>query len=146
MVTIIQGDYSKITASLSETFNSEYFDFNFSFTDKNEVFREINRFIWESKHLMTRFKNRYRGSVAISLTEWNSEMPNGYFDSFMYFIKDMFPEENICFYAETQIRDVLLNRIKSFFPNIKTIDLLIGRKPERKIGFVIGDNEITEEK
>lgn len=58
MVTIIQGDYAKITARLSRTFKAPYFDFNFSFTDENEVFREINRFVWESKHLMTRFKNR----------------------------------------------------------------------------------------
>lgn len=75
MVTIIQGDYAKITTRLSKTFKNEYFDFNFSFTDENEVFREINRFIWESKHLMTRFKNRYYGSVAISLSEWNNETP-----------------------------------------------------------------------
>ena len=52
MVTIIQGDYAKITMKLSRTFKAKYFDFNFSFTDKNEVFREINRFVWESKHLI----------------------------------------------------------------------------------------------
>lgn len=146
MVTIIQGDYAKITARLSKTFKNEYFDFNFSFTDENEAFKEINRFIWESKHLMTRFKNRYYGSVAISLSEWNNEMPNCYFDSFMYFMKDMFPEEKICFYVESQIRDELLIRIKMFFPNTKIIDLLINKKPERKIGFAISDYERMEEK
>ncbi len=146
MVTIIQGDYAKITTRLSKTFKNEYFDFNFSFTDENEVFREINRFIWESKHLMTRFKNRYYGSVAISLSEWNNETPNGYFDSFMFFMKDMFPEDKICFYVESQIRDELLIRIKLFFPNTKIIDLLINKKPERRIGFAISDDEIMEGK
>ena len=71
MVTIMQGEYSEITARLAETFNDIFFDFNFSYTDENEVFREINRFVWESRHLMTRFKNRYYGPVAISLSEWN---------------------------------------------------------------------------
>ena len=146
MVTIIQGDYAKITARLSKTFKVPYFDFNFSFTDENEVFREINRFVWESKHLMTRFKNRYYGPVAVSLSEWNGEVLNGYFDSFMYFIKDMFPDDKICFYVESQIEDELLNKIELFFPKAKVIDLLINKKPERRIGFVINSNEGMEEK
>ena len=49
-------------------------------------------------------------------------------------------------YVESQIRDELLIRIKSFFPNTKIIDLLINKKPERRIGFAISDDEIMEEK
>lgn len=146
MVTIIQGDYAKITAKLSRTFKDIYFDFNFSFTDENEVFKEINRFVWESKHLMTRFKNRYYGPVAISLSEWNGELLSGYFDSFMYFIKDTFPDDKICFYVESQIEDELLNRIELFFPKANLIDLLICKKQEKRIGFVINSNEMMEEK
>ena len=64
----------------------------------------------------------------------------------MFFMKDMFPEDKICFYVESQIRDELLIRIKLFFPNTKIIDLLINKKPERRIGFAISDDEIMEGK
>ncbi|MER2081614.1 MAG: hypothetical protein ABS876_08850 [Ruminococcus sp.] len=58
----------------------------------------------------------------------------------------MFPEDKFCFYVESQISGTLLKRIKQFFPKTNMIDLLIDKKPERRIGFDITDNEMTEEK
>ena len=131
MVTIVQGDYPRIASKLSAHFKGDYFDFDFAYVSENEVFREINRFIWESKHMMTRFKNRYTGPVAVCLSGWNEESLNGYFDTFMYFMKDMFPESKICFYLESRISGRMLTGIKELFPNVRLIELQLKKSPKK---------------
>ena len=146
MVRIIQGEYSNIKAYIGDILQNKYFDFNFTFTEENEVFREINRFIWESKHLHTRFKNRYSGPVAVCLSEWNNERLNNYFDIFMYFLKDISSDSDIYLYVESCISECISKRIEYFFPKIKKVDLqLTEEKVTRRIGFYIQESEEMEE-
>lgn len=148
MIRLIQGDFKNTRNYLMDLFKGDYFDFNFSYTSEHESLKEINRFVWESKHLKTRFKNRYSGPISICLSEWNNRCLNHYFDAFMYFLKDMSVQADICLYVEKTISREIFEKIKLFFPDISRIDLYLPEKKERKpkIGFCVSDTVRSEEK
>lgn len=148
MLRLVQGDYKNTRSYLLDIFKGDYFDFNLTYAGENEVFKEINRFVWESKHLKTRFKNRYTGSVAVCLSEWNDRYLNQYFDAFMYFLKDMSAQSDICLYVEKTISREMLEKVKWYFPNIRRVDLYLSEKQEKgqQIGFCVSDTVKTEEK
>ena len=83
---LVQGKYSEAIAKCQKILDGNYFEFEFLYTDESERFREIDRFLYESRHTL-RFENEYRGNVVIDISDWN-EKTNSYFDAFMYFLKD----------------------------------------------------------
>lgn len=137
MVTLIQGEYEKAKDYYKSTMLNDYFEFHFVYTSTNEVFRELDRFIWESKHQKARFKNRYAGPVLIDLTEWNSSEPNEYFDAFLYYLKDHVYLE-CTFIVQNLCDECFLEKIRSFF-EIYVVELEIqkGKDQKRRIGFYI---------
>lgn len=88
-MNVIQGKYETIINYFEEMKPGEYFEFTFSYVSREERFRELDRFLWESKHLL-RFRNEYSGDVIIDMTQWNNRNEydyNEYFDAFMFFLK-----------------------------------------------------------
>ena len=142
MVEIIQGKYERAKKHYEASKHKDYFEFEFPYVDLQSSFREIDRFLWESRHEKTRFKNRYAGDVLIDITDWNNRQLSLYFDAFMYFLKDN--EDYKCTFM---VRDccsaALKERLEEFF-ELSFVDLLGGVKTEiRTIGFVSGEKEAT---
>jgi len=137
MITLIQGEYEKAKDCYKSTMLKDYFEFHFVYTSTNEVFRELDRFIWESKHQKARFKNRYAGPVLIDLTEWNSNEPNEYFEAFLYYLKDhaylecTFIVQNLC-------EEGFLEKLRNFFEiDVVELEIQKGKDQKRRIGFYI---------
>lgn len=138
---LILGNYEKTIDYCNRMDNGSFFEFLFAYASENETFREINRFIWESKHLATRFKNKYRGAVVIDLSEWCGDAPNKYFDAFMYFIKGNSDDYRVDFISQNECPSALLERLDSFF-DIEIIDLGLDKhSSDTKIGFYIEREE-----
>lgn len=119
---IIQREYEKAVSYLKSTLK-EYFEFAFSYVDQNERFREIDRFLWESKHCL-RFKNEYTGNVVIELSGWNTKSLyefNEYFDAFMYFIKSKNGKLNTLFFVTGECSKNLYDQLSKHF-DLKVID------------------------
>lgn len=134
---LVQGTYQKIHHYCNDIFKTNYYEFCFSYVENNERFREIDRFIWESKHFHTRFKNRYTGQVVVDLTAWSNKEPNEYYEAFLYFLKDYEPHCELCFITSEQYQEPTYAMLKKMF-NVKTVDLGIENvKVERTIGFSI---------
>lgn len=141
---LLQGDYKKVKGFCNDLFTNGYFEFEFSYVSENERFREIDRYLWESRHECTRFKNRYEGDIVIGLNEWNKNDPNKYFDAFMYFIKDCQKFTHSCIlFVEDYVSESLLTSLKKHFDIItKEMGLDVKEnKSKRKIGFYIENNE-----
>lgn len=140
---IIIGSYEKVKDRCLKIFPGGYYDFNFLYVSENERFREIDRFLYESRHLL-RFKNEYTGNVVIDISEWNNKILNRYFDAFMFFVKDNLNRINCVFVINEKCNDELIAKLKSFF-NIEQVLLQLPKEqPKVKIGFAI--NEEKEEK
>ncbi len=120
MVELIQGDYKNVKAYYGKKKTSEYFEFDFVYAGPLEVFREIDRFIWESVHQKTRYKNRYDGPVLIEVTSWNKKDINEYFDAFMYYIKDKY-EGKCTFFCKEPCSEELEGKLREFF-DIKIVN------------------------
>ena len=126
-------------------FHSDSFSFCFSYTAPESHFREIDRFLWESRHEKTRFANRYSGPVTVDISEWSTAVPNDYFDAFLYFLKDQAAECRIVMVSDKICTDRILSRLERFFP-LKTTDLLGTKEKKRKsvaIGFAARE-EVAE--
>lgn len=120
---LIQGSYEK-AIKYCKVNQKKFFEFEFCYTPMNERFREIDRFLWESRHQMTRYKNNYEGPAVINLTSWNQHYPNEYFDAFMYFLKSKAKQLDITFIIEQKCNVNILERLKCFFDvQIKSIDI-----------------------
>lgn len=141
---LIKGNYIKVKKYIKNKFTDDYFEFNFPYVDEKAPFKEINRFIDESK-MKTRFKNKYLGNVVINITEWVDDTPNKYFDAFMYFILDRELESNknkTIFTCEKECSTELTKKLNEFFEDIKIIDLgLKNKNAKHTIGFVCDSNQ-----
>lgn len=139
MIELIQGQYEKTKEYYERNVSQNYFEFDFAYVPSNNVFRELDRFIWESKHQMTRFLNHYSGPVLIDLTAWNNNELNCYFDAFMYFLKD-----NECyqcsFITQEACSQALEDKLRSFF-EIKITSIELKRSEKRVIGFINPEQE-----
>lgn len=145
---LLQGDYPNVKDYCEELFADDYFEFELSYVSENEKFKEIDRFLWESRHECTRYKNRYNGNFAIGITEWNDKTPNKYFDAFMFFLKDYMSSARSCvIFVEDYIDKSLLNALKKHF-NLTIKELSLTEKDDftmKKIGFCIDfDNKENE--
>lgn len=145
---LIQGDYKNIKRYFEKNAGDHYFEFEFMYTSENEKFKEIDRYLWESRHLNARFKNRYTGTVVIGITEWNHKELNKYFNAFMYFLKDLSRECDLYLFIEEKSSDRLLGRLKEYFQilNIEELELSDSNKENNfTIGFKVSDNYNKEE-
>ena len=100
---IIIGSCRECAEHCDKLFGEDYFPFVFPYVSVDAPFREIDRFLWESKRTRTRFRNRYEGNVVIDITAWSTQIPNEYFEAFMCFLEDnsdilptVFISETVC--------------------------------------------------
>lgn len=134
---LIHGGYSEAIAYCRKKLKSDFFEFDFPFVSMSENFREIDRFLWESRHQCTRFRNRYEGPVVIDVTDWNNQYPNDYFDAFLYFLKSSEKSLTCTLISSEPFSQAVLDRINRLF-DAKEISLSEAEKPRRKnrtIGF-----------
>lgn len=135
MVKLIQGKYEAAKKSYLDGMSKDFFEFHFNYVSTNEIFRELDRFMWESRHDKTRFKNRYEGPVLIDLTEWNQNEQNEYFDAFMYYLKDNAYLE-YTFIVQDECEKEFLDRLVFFFEiSIEELEFRKERTKQRRIGF-----------
>lgn len=135
MIILIEGEYEKAKAYYKSAMIKDYFEFHFVYTSANEVFRELDRFIWESRHQKTRFKNQYKGPVFIDLTEWNGNDINKYFDAFLYYLKDHACLE-CTFIVQNFCKASFLDKLNEFFEiNVVKLDIRRDKEKKRRIGF-----------
>lgn len=140
---LIQGSYEK-AIEYCQVNQKSFFEFEFCYTPMDERFRELDRFLWESRHQMTRYKNCYKGKVVINITSWNQHYPNGYFDAFMYYLKSK-SYYDVTLIIEEKCSINLLEKLKAFFEiDVVTLDKdksVQQRKTQRQIGFHVGEEE-----
>lgn len=134
MVKLIQGNYEKAKKHYEKSGKCDYFEFHLAYTPTNETFREIDRFLWESRHQKTRYRNRYEGPVLIDLSSWNGKETNTYFDAFMYFLKDNSSFE-CTFIVQKQCSAQMEQKLESFFKIKKTVLEQNSIPSKRTIGF-----------
>ena len=133
---LIKGDYEKAVSYCREMIKGEFFEFDFPFVPMNEHFREIDRFLWESKHQCTRFENRFEGRAVIDISDWNRHYPNDYFDAFMYFMKDNEAYVSCTLISSEPWKSEVTDRLEKLF-EVKEVDLS-GGESSKKSGNVIG--------
>jgi len=138
VIKVIQGKYEKAKKHYREYMLNDFFEFHLVYASTYEKFRELDRFIWESKHDKTRFKNSYKGPVLIDITEWNSNVLNEYFDAFMYYLKDN-PYLECTFIVQDICSENLKKKLEYFFEI--SIDELETRNENttKRIGFYISE-------
>lgn len=144
---LLQGDYNKVKTHCKDFFENDYFEFELSYVPENEKFREIDRFLWESRHECTRYKNKYNGNLVVGLTEWNSNASNKYFDAFMYFLKDYLRFARSCvLFVEEQASESLLSAVGKHFCIVKKeLSLTVKQgKKTRRIGFYLESDERSD--
>ena len=143
MINVIQGTYEKAKEYYQTVMFEDYFEFCFAYTPTNQIFRELDRFIWESRHQMTRFKNRYAGPVLVDLTEWNAKHTNEYFEAFLYYLKDQ-PSLVCTFMIQNRCETWLLNLLKDFFEiDVIELETYADKEKKRRIGFCVEDGGVT---
>lgn len=139
---IITGNYKDIKQCLDNLYPSGYFMFDFTYcTDPDPMkFREIDRFLFQSKKTL-RFKNEYSGNVVVDLTEWNDGVINNLLDKFMYFLKDRERKYHITFVASKRCSEKLYSKLNEIFEcTISKIDLPISRDfCKNNIGFIVNN-------
>ena len=139
---VVLAKYERARSWCRDYLCNDYFEFCFSYTSLKERFREIDRFLWESRHEKARFQNRYSGPAVIDITDWSDAAPNDYFDAFMYFIKDYSSESEVVLVSEKTCEEAVLSRLKRFF-EVEISDLLEQKevKQVRRIGFALREEE-----
>ena len=115
MSDLVIGSCAECSAYCKSHFKKRYFAFTFSYVSTDTHFREIDRFLWESKHRCTRFRNRYIGPVVIDMSEWSDRQSNEYFDAFMYFLLDNHDSFNILFVSQTEFRPDISKTMSRYF-------------------------------
>jgi hypothetical protein len=144
---LLEGTYKELHQVINNK-KDDYFEFELSFLDENISFKEIDRFLYESRTQKTYFKNQYEGKVYINLSQWN-EMQNKYLDAFLYFLYDNV-EDNILqvvFIIEEKISDNLMKRLEKIF-DVECVTLRELRKEpnDRVIGFVADRHRLIQRK
>lgn len=141
-VYLITGIYEKVKEECNKIFStSQYFDFNLFYVPETDKFREIDRFLYDSRHML-RYENEYTGNVIVDISEWNNNTINIYFEAFMYFLKDNNAKYRCILIADDRCSEELMDKLKLFFSELKEIQLPV--KTEKKpaqIGFVINDEK-----
>ena len=135
---LIQGEYIKIKQYLNKKKQCVSFEFAIPFVEEGQTFREINRFLDESKRL-AHFKNQYIGGAIIDVTEWCEKPINSYFTAFLYFLfdRELVSKQNIhVFISEKICSKELTHAIADIFGTVNTVDLGVKNRYKTPIGFV----------
>ena len=143
---LIQGNYEESIFQCQMRFPNGFFAFCFAYTPSSEShFREIDRFLWESRH-ECRFKNRYQGPCVVDITSWSGQYPNIYFDTFLYFLKDIIADNQCVLITQTECIHSVVDRLSDFFNiNIITLDnSKLHNKKTNRIGFYSVEEEKEE--
>lgn len=137
---LIQGEYKKSINYCKDLFNSNFFEFELPFVPENNRFREIDRFLYESRHTL-RFTNEYIGNVVVDISDWNGSEINNYFEAFMFFLKDNSKKYKCALIINERCHNNLLIKLKEFF-DLREVELeLPPKKQVNKIGFAIDENK-----
>lgn len=134
---LVQAKYEDAVEYCGRITDGEYFNFCFEYTPETVYFREIDRFLWESRHECARFRNSYDGPAVIDISEWADELPNKYFKAFLYFLKDRAGrtgEENNILLCDRICGREISDAIEALF-QLKTVTMGLEAKKERTIGF-----------
>lgn len=134
---LVQGKYSETIKKCQKILDGDYFEFEFLYMDESLRFREIDRFLYESRHTL-RFENEYRGNVVIDISDWNEKI-NLYFDAFMYFLKDNADKYCCVLISNKKCSDKTIEKLNDLFTIEEICLSLPEEKKTVKIGFV--DNE-----
>lgn len=137
---LVQGKYFETIKKCKKMLDDDYFEFELIYTDESERFREIDRFLYESRHTL-RFENEYRGNVVIDISGW-SEKNNSYFDAFMYFLKDNMDKYCCVLISNKKCSDKTIEKLNDLFTIEEMCLSLPEEKKKVKIGFV--DDERSE--
>ncbi len=141
MVDLVQGDYLKVKKHYEKKQKSGYFEFDFAYAGPLEIFREIDRFIWESRHSKTRYQNSYKGPVLVDLSGWNDKPLNDYFDAFMYYLKDNY-DAKCTFFCREECSEELEKKLREFFKlSVVSIGLEDAASTKKAIGFSLDGKE-----
>lgn len=133
---LVQGNYCKVKEYCSKMFDGRFFEFDLVYVDEQERFREIDRFLYESRHTL-RFQNEYVGNVIVNLTEWNTNPCNAYLEAFLYFIKDNAEKYNCVFIMDEKCDEELLELLSEKF-EIECIEIDAENKLSMpRIGFAV---------
>lgn len=131
---LVQGKYSEAIAKCQKILDDDYFEFEFLYTDESERFREIDRFLYESRHTL-RFENEYRGNVVIDISGWNKKH-NMYFDAFMYFLKDNADKYCCVLISNKKCSGKTIEKLNDLFTIEEICLSLPEEKKKVKIGFI----------
>ena len=143
-ITMVTGSYEECMEYCGKHLRGGFFEFDFSYVPRDERFREIDRFLWESRHERARFANRYEGSAVIDMTAWNKHFPNEYFDAFMYFLKDSADHLDCALIVCGKCSDSFREHIGRFF-ELNVIELESSGLEEQRGSGRIGFDVETEE-
>ena len=116
-MVVMQGNYEEAIRYCESKTNGEYFEFVFPYVEQEERFRELDRFLWESRHCL-RFQNEYDGNVLIELSGWNDKSKfdfNEYFDAFMYFLRSKADKLNVTFFVNGTCSETLFANLSKHF-------------------------------
>ena len=112
---LIFADFATAISICEEQLGEKYYLFSLPYVATYDRFREIDRFLWESRHMYARFQNRYSGPVVVDVTEWCREEPNVYLEAFLFFLKDL-EEKQPCILISEKLWDKpLIDTIRNFF-------------------------------
>lgn len=135
-ITILEGNYKDLHHIMQKS-KIDYFQFDLPFIDENEVFRELDRFLYESRIQKTHFKNQYKGKVYVNISGWN-DFQNKYLDAFIYFLYDNVESQilDVTLINEEKTSEKLLKRISRVFDIERTALREMEREENKRvIGF-----------
>lgn len=134
---LIQGKYMDAIERCHKELNGDYFEFEFLYAAETERFREIDRFLYESRHTL-RFENEYEGNVVIDISNWCKKQ-NSYFDAFMYFLKDNADKYNCIFICNRKCPKDIIDIMSELF-ELEEICLNLPEDAKKeRIGFAVNE-------
>jgi len=133
---LLTGHYTQVKEACIRMFADGYFDFHFLYVPETERFRELDRFLYESRHTL-RFHNEYSGNVILDITEWNRKPPNGYFEAFMYYLRDHKDQYNCALIVSERCSKELLAKLREILKDIEEVQMPVLQEQKRMhIGFI----------
>lgn len=113
---LLEGKYVDAINYCAKRTDKEPFVFELRYADADTDFRELDRFLWESRHSTgQRFRNRYTGPAVIDITSWNDRVPNDNLRAFLYYMKDHESEIDCYLMSETEFSARITDCVEGLF-------------------------------